>query len=350
MPNYRYMSVTATQLKAEDTAAAASSCPLAQVAIHPLGQHAQHFSFDRDEDVIHIRPRNALTQRCSIRPMAIFQNRRGYPEVCTAMGRLHFSSGMTEPLEYRAFTHDPERRLKELFFPVEPAPYDDDWMTSAQRWRNWETVTKHLLNRAKVDWLGLCDDQIDQLLQFQSWTEPIEPCVHHALAQAFHDCGECVIEVGSLRGRSASMFAMALYSVGSDAPIISIDPHGDQPCNLDHVRVSLSQIGQERRLIQIPYTSDKAGPWIRPESASLIYIDGDHTYHPVVSDIKIYRDLLAPGGCIAFHDYGFGKHNGQPDPHPDVRRTVDELMFGQDNFRPLLLSHVLMVFVKEGNG
>ncbi len=348
MPNYGYMSVATPQKKIHDSVASATSCPLSQVAIHPLGQHAQYFGFNRDEDAIHIQPRNALPQRCSIRPMGIFQNSRGYPEACTAMGRLHFSSGMTEPLEYRAFTHDSERCLKELFFPAEASPYDDDWMPSVQRWRNWETVTKHLLHRTNIDWAGLCDDDIDQLLQFQSWTEPIEPCVHHALAQTFHDRGECVIEVGSLQGRSASIFAMALQGVGSDAPIISIDPHSDQPCNLDHVRVSLSQIGQQRRLIQMPYTSDQAGQWIRPESASLIYIDGDHTYSPVVSDIEIYCDLLAPGGCIAFHDYGFGKHNGQPDPHPDVRRAVDELMFGSDKFRPLLLSHVLMVFVKEG--
>jgi len=350
MPNYGYMSLATTQMKILDTATSEVGCSLAEVAIHPLGQSAQYFGFDRNEDVIRIRPRNALLQRCSIRPMAIFQNRRGFPEVCTAMGRLHFSSGMTAPTEYRAFTHDPNCSLKALFFSVEVSPYDDDWMPSVQRWRNWETVTRHLLHRTDIDWSGLSDAEIDQLLQFQSGTKPIEPCVHHALAQAFHHRGECVIEVGSLRGQSASMLAMALESAGGDVPIISVDPHEDQPCNLDHVRVSMSQIGQEHRLIQMPYHSDKAGQWIRSGSASLIHIDGDHTYNAVVSDIEIYGDLLAPGGCIAFHGYGLGSRPEQPDSHPDVRRAVDELMFDNDEFQPLLLAHTLMVFVKKGTG
>jgi len=341
------MAATATQMTAHDPVVPAIGCALDDVAIHPLGGHAQYFDYNLGEDAIHIRPRSALLQRCSIRPMALFQHPRGYTEVNTVMGRLHFSRDTTTPAEYRPFTLDADRTLKELFFPVEAAPYDDDWMPGVQRWRNWETVAKHLLNRAKIEWRGLPDRRIDQLLQFQRWSEPIVPCVLHALAQAYHDRGACVIEVGSLRGRSTSLLAMALDDVGSEVPIISVDPHDNQPCNLDLVRVSLAQTGQEKRLIQMPYTSQRAAHWIRPSSASFIHINGVHTYESIAIDIEYYSHLLAPGGCIACHHYGWGKHDGQPELYPDVRRAVDELMFDHDMFRPLLLSHSLMVFEKE---
>ncbi len=341
------MAVTATQMSEHDTAVPAIGCALDDVAIHPLGAHAQYFDFNLGEDAVHIRPRSALLQRCTIHPMALFQHRRGYPEVNTVMDRLHFSRETTTPVAYRPFTLDDGRILKELFFPVEVSPYDDDWMPSDQRWRNWETVTKHLLNRAKIEWPGLSDRRIDQLLRFQRWSEPIVPCVLHALVQAYHACGEFVIEVGSFRGRSTSLLAMALDDVGSDAPMISVDPHVNQPCNLDHVRVSLAQIGREQRLIQMPYASQRAARWIRSASASFIYINGAHIYESITKDIEYFSRLLTPGGCIAFHHYGWGNHDGQPESYPDVRRAVDEMMFDHDMFRPLLLSHSLMVFVKE---
>ncbi len=38
------------------------------------------------------------------------------------------------------------------------------------------------------------------------------------------------------------------------------------------------------------------------ESLDILFIDGDHTYAGVRSDLLEYRDLVRPGGLIAFHD------------------------------------------------
>ena len=51
---------------------------------------------------------------------------------------------------------------------------------------------------------------------------------------------------------------------------------------------------------------------------------------------------------MVFHDYGFGEHHGQPDAHPGVTRTIDEHVFKDDAFKPLLLAHTQFAFVKEG--
>jgi hypothetical protein len=78
----------------------------------------------------------------------------------------------------------------------------------------------------------------------------------------------------------------------------------------------------------------------------MIFVDGDHSYERVADEIEHYCDLLAPGGCIAFHDYGCGPHHGRFDEEHEVRRAVDDDMFALPDFRPLLLAHSLMVFAK----
>ncbi len=71
-----------------------------------------------------------------------------------------------------------------------------------------------------------------------------------------------------------------------------------------------------------------------------------HSYDQALADFNRCRELLAPGGCMVFHDYGFGKHHGQPDFHPGVTRTIDEHVLNDSDFRPLLLAHTLFAFVK----
>lgn len=58
--------------------------------------------------------------------------------------------------------------------------------------------------------------------------------------------------------------------------------------------------------------------WIRKKSSSVkklppldfVYIDGDHTYNAVKSDIKKYYKFVKKGGLVAGHDYNEGKTDG----------------------------------------
>ncbi|MCH7704519.1 MAG: class I SAM-dependent methyltransferase, partial [Planctomycetes bacterium] len=121
-----------------------------------------------------------------------------------------------------------------------------------------------------------------------------------------------------------------------------------RPHNREHVRLALRQIGEEARLVSFACTSVRACRVLAPECASLIFIDGDHAYDQVVADFENYRGLLAPGGCLVFHDYGYGNHNGRPEADPDVRRAVDQRVRSAHGFRPLLLAHTQFAFVKDG--
>ncbi len=311
-----------------------------------IGQAAAWFRLSRRDRTISVEPQQPLPRRCTIRPAALFQHERGFPDVNTVMGRLNFASGSADPQPFRPYTEDPHRQAMGLFFPVEAMP-DDDWPTSPHRWSNHQAIARHLLTSTGIPWTGLTNRDIAELVEFVPWPEPLEGCVLHALTQWRHETGKCVIEIGSLRGRSLAMLAMALRGVGSESLLLSIDPHAEHRSNADQLRVTLRQIGEENRLTQIQCGSDQACHILAPRSASLIFVDGDHSYRQVLADFQNYRDLLAPGGCIAFHDYGYGNHNGQPEADPDVRRAVDEHVFTDATFSPLLLAHTLMAFVKE---
>ncbi len=322
-----------------------------------VGEAGGWLRLERENDAIVLRPNGPMPRRCTIRPVALFGHQFGFVEANPVMGRLVFANGATEPQTYRPFTLDPKRTLHELFFPVEPMP-TDDWPNSPRRWMHCQAIAKRLLsmagasapiNRASpgVNWSGLSAVEIDELFKFVNRPEPLDGCMLHALAHSHHEHGRCIVEIGSFRGSSLSIFAIALRGAASQAPIISIDSHEEQPFNATHVRLALQQIGEEARLIQILRRSDDAFQLLRPESASIVFIDGDHGYDQVVADYRNYADLVAPGGLLLFHDYGCGDHNGLPDTNPDVRRAVDEHVFADGRFKPMLLAHTLLAFIKN---
>lgn len=319
---------------------------LDQTPISPIGQPAAWFNLEKAGEALTIFPNRPLPRRCTIRPAALFEQARGFPEVNAVMGRLLFPNGTEVAQTYRAFTLDPQRKLRELFVPMEAGP-DDDWSNSAARWSNFQAVARRLLSVAKVPWDGLAPRDVAELVEFVHWEEPFEGCVLHALTQWTHERGQCVIEVGSRRGRSLSMLGMALRGVDSDSLLFSVDPHMECPTNRDHARLAMRHIGEEDRLVQFSCHSDSAARLMGRGIASLIFIDGDHSYAQVLADFRNYVDLLAPGGCLLFHDYGFGNHNGLPEAHPDVRRAIDAEVLGHPKVTPLLLSHTLFALVKN---
>ena len=321
---------------------------LSDVPVSLIGAAAEWFDVEVEDDAAIVRPRRSLPARCTIRPAALFWQERGFWDINTVMGRLLFAPRTLRQQRYRPFTLDPRRELRELFLLVEPTP-EDDLPASTGRWSNYETVTRRLMELAGVSWNGLLSWDVDDLMRLEPWLYPLEGCALHALAQSSHAVGSCVLEVGSLRGQSTAMLAMALRDVHSDSFVVSIDPHADQPLNREQARLTLAQIGEERRLVQFTCPSDAAWPILRERSASLIFIDGDHSYGQVITDFENYAPLLAPGGCLVFHDYGYGPHNGRPDVVPDVRRVIDEHVLPQGKFRPLLLAHTLLALVNTGD-
>ncbi|RME41656.1 MAG: class I SAM-dependent methyltransferase [Planctomycetota bacterium] len=320
--------------------------PAADVPVHLLGPAVSWFEVTRDPPGLTIRPKERLPRRCALRPAALFQQARGFPELNVTMGKLLFPAGTTDPQRYEPFTRDPDRRFREVFLQTEPCP-DDDLFHSDTRWRNAERIARILLDAAGISWGGFSDREMAELLDGEPWLYPVEGCVLHALAGTAAGKAGCVIEIGSYRGLSLAMLARGLRSKRARDLLVSIDPHEGNPANIAACRQALQRIGELPRLIQVVRRSDEAFRLFAPGSAGLIFIDGDHEREQVAADIEHYAPLLAPGGFLAFHDYGYGPHNGRPDVVPGVRSAVDRHVFPREEFTPLLLAHTLMVFRKR---
>jgi predicted O-methyltransferase YrrM len=292
-----------------------------------------------------IRPDRPVPRRFTFRPMALFENARGYFDLTTAMGRFVFPRGATGAQDYRPFTQDKNRRLRKLYLAAEAMP-EDDQTASPSRWQIARPAAEDLFKACKAPWTPPSDEDVRRLLTFADWPVPVEACALFALTVWMRNRGRYVVEVGSFRGSSLMVLALALRAANGEQAIVSVDPHLEQPFNRDHALLAMRQIGEDSRLIQVPKRSDAAPPLLRPASASLIFIDGDHGCEQVKADIANYDPLLAPGGCMVLHDYGFGAHNACPDPHPGVRQAVDERLFRDGRYRPVLCAHTLMAFVK----
>lgn len=74
----------------------------------------------------------------------------------------------------------------------------------------------------------------------------------------------------------------------------------------------------EQFITPYPQTSVIAARWFAAHNvrADLIYIDGSHDYEDVVLDLKLYWDIVEPGGVLFGDDYWI----------EDVKKAVDEFV------------------------
>lgn len=65
--------------------------------------------------------------------------------------------------------------------------------------------------------------------------------------------------------------------------------------------------------------STDAAPQVEDASLDLVFLDGDHSYEGVSTDIDAWRSKVRQGGWIGGHDFGEKKHR-----FPGVERAVRE--------------------------
>lgn len=127
-----------------------------------------------------------------------------------------------------------------------------------------------------------------------------------ALARGRRD----VVELGT--GTAWSALALALDH--RTRRIVSYDPsvRAEREAYLDLAG------RQARERIELRAEPDSRGPHVGDPPAQLLFIDSEHEREPVLAAFAAWRDALAPGAFVVFHDYG------HPD-YPGVREAVIEL-------------------------
>lgn len=114
------------------------------------------------------------------------------------------------------------------------------------------------------------------------------------LYRAARDLGPAtIVEIGRFRGGSTLVLATAM---DASSRLHSYDLLEPDPGLVD----ALGRYGLSRRVQLQVGDSRTLPPPDRP--CELAFVDGDHTYEGVRADYERWKDLLAPGGHLLFHD------------------------------------------------
>lgn len=130
-----------------------------------------------------------------------------------------------------------------------------------------------------------------------------------------------VLELGSFHGRSTVVIATALKHQGRRRlRFFAVDPHtgyhlgdgGDTKAALD------ANLRQHRvdSYVNIVRGFSHELDW--KHTVAFLFIDASHEYEDVRRDYEVFRERLAPGALVAFHDYA--------PCCPGVEQCVDELI------------------------
>src|SRR5205085_12501196 len=110
-----------------------------------------------------------------------------------------------------------------------------------------------------------------------------------------------VCEIGASKGGTLYLLTRV---AAPDALIVSLDLY--IPPFAKRTRADMARPDQQ--LISLESDSHDDATRAAPERVlgderhDFLFIDGDHSYDGVRRDFELYRDLVRPGGLIAFHD------------------------------------------------
>jgi len=135
--------------------------------------------------------------------------------------------------------------------------------------------------------------------------------------------GSSMVEVGCYHGGLTAQLAMLARDLGVVLHVIDIDAG-----YLEMAKKAVAAVGfsdhVEFHLMDLTEFARQASPKFTP---LLVFVDGDHRYDGVVSDIRAIRSMPSPPFACAFHDYSLRYQDG---PLTNVR--VD--MAIKDEFGP----------------
>jgi predicted O-methyltransferase YrrM len=120
----------------------------------------------------------------------------------------------------------------------------------------------------------------------------------------------CVVELGT--GTAWSAIALALGD--RSRRVITYDPCV-RPEREGYLRLAGAPA---RGRIELRDEPDSHGPHAGDPPVELLFVDSSHEREAVLDAFRAWRDTLAPGATVVFHDYGHPSY-------PGVREAVAEL-------------------------
>jgi predicted O-methyltransferase YrrM len=159
------------------------------------------------------------------------------------------------------------------------------------------------------------------------------------LYRAARDAGPGTLaEIGRFRGGSTVITAAAM---DAGAELWSYDLESGFDAELAD---ALRRLGLAARVHLV--VGDSRRVELPPAPLRSLFVDGDHTYEGARADYLRWRELVAPGGNLLFHDAvdtgGYGNH------YPGIVRLVNEIERDDDAFERRAGAGSIAHFVRRG--
>ena len=110
-----------------------------------------------------------------------------------------------------------------------------------------------------------------------------------------------ILEVGTATGGTSFLLSRMMPAGGRLLTMDIVDNSARRAAVSEFSRPSVEVIAV-RANSQDPAVLDTVRSRLRVTTVPFVFIDGDHSYDGVSADFRIHSSLVAPGGCLAFHD------------------------------------------------
>ena len=150
----------------------------------------------------------------------------------------------------------------------------------------------------------------------------------HNMYELFAELGYTIgCEVGLFRGRNArTMFrsipGLKLYGIEAYAAQPYSTRHKNEPRYDRNRMMALSRL-KDRNITIIENFSEEAVQEIPYDSLDFVYIDADHSYDYVMTDIILWSRRVRKGGIVSGHDY-IGPKDYRHKFDINVKEAVDD--------------------------
>lgn len=150
--------------------------------------------------------------------------------------------------------------------------------------------------------------------------------------------GGSIVEIGAWKGKSAAWLTEGSSLRPDPLPLVSIDPHGFGSWETFQATVRKFNLEQRGLSVRRAGSAEVGRTWNAP--ISLLWVDGDHDYEPVLQDIDLFTPHLLPGAFVVFDDATTGDCPGVP-------RAIAERMHPNPAFRHVGPIRHLDVFQRQ---
>jgi predicted O-methyltransferase YrrM len=147
--------------------------------------------------------------------------------------------------------------------------------------------------------------------------------------------GFSIVEIGSYLGASTAFLGFAALHRGGF--VHAVDPWTNDAMGAEGERDTWGEFRRNTAPFEhyiVPHKGFSADVRAAEPglTCDLLFVDGDHSYEAVVTDLRAWLPGLKPGGVLAMHDIDA----------PPVRQAFDEIVAGRLSAPPQVVDRLLI--------